>query len=151
MKKVKRILIVLLVVTMMISSSTVAFAAEENPKREGFETTMINEDVLKAQYPTVSGTIRPENNFGTLKLYPHADQGGSLKLRISTSCASSSGAIIITLYNPNANIVSHDWIMGPNDEALFELPMFAEFGTYTLELNAQGITQSVSVSAYLRN
>ena len=53
------------------------------------------------------------------------------------------------MYDKNGKVVSDDWMMGVNDEATFKLPLFSPYGTYTVEIHAQGITSNVNVRAYI--
>lgn len=151
----KRFFSLFMVIAICLSMvGTTAFAAENT------DFSCVSENVIEIQptnlavpyaiYPSVSGTVVPSNNHGTTKIYPTCTQGNILKLHVSTSCA-SDGVVELYLYNKNGTLVSHDWIMGPNDEGVFNLPLFSTYGTYTLEVHAYAIKSPMTITAYLSN
>ncbi len=155
MKSIRRILATMLTAIFMVSMiSTSAYAAGADNISSDYN---INEDNLNDETPStykdytaVSGVIYNNNLSGSLKLYPSCNQGGLfVKLHLSTYSASTSGILLIKMYDKNGKVVSDDWMMGVNDEATFKLPLFSPYGTYTVEIHAQGITSNVNVRAYI--
>lgn len=149
MKTMKRIFMIALTIIMTLSMSTSAFAAELAIEHQTAQEETV---VPCADYPAVTGTIVPDSdNYGTIKLYPTCTQGMILKLHVSTSSSSTSGAILLSMYDKNGDLVSSDWVMGTNDEAVFDLPWFSPYGTYSLTVYGHGIKSNVRVYAYLSN
>lgn len=153
-KIVKKLILFLSVIALLVSTSVTSFAAESSEIAKTESETQERSNVNVSPYATydmVRGTITPNSSYyGTLKLYPSCDNGGLLlKLHVSTSSTSSSGALLLSLYNPEGEYVSSDWIIGTNDEAVFSVPFaFSAPGRYTLQIDAQGITSKVTVNAY---
>lgn len=161
-KLIKRIGAFMLVCVMALGISVPALAAQPANAMtiENSEENSSPEATLVASYTfdTDDMAITPRTNntvggllsaSGSATLYPNLDSyiGLTKAFHATTSSDSSSGAVLLYLYNKNGKLVSSDWIIGVNDYAYWTLTLPSS-GTYTLQVYVQGSTAPVYFYAW---
>ena len=161
-KLIKRIGALMLVCVMALGISVPALAAEPAKAMaiERSELVATDETILVASYTfntdDLAATPRTNNVVGGLlsanasaRMYPNLDSyiGFTKAFHATTESDSSSGAVLLYLYNKNGKLVSSDWIIGVNDYAYWTLTLPSS-GTYTLEVHVQGSTAPVYFYAW---
>ncbi len=142
----KRIGAFLLASSMTLGTTISAFAAE--PEEVATEETIIAEYTINtADYDNdpVGGTIA-SNSSATY--YPRLSSyiGFTKQFYAGTSSSSSTGMVLLYLYNPSGKLISNDWILGVNDYGSWNFTLPSS-GTYTLRVSVQGTTAPVSIAA----
>lgn len=94
----------------------------------------------------VSGTVGINQ---VINIYPYLEQGSIFgkTFCVRTSSSANSGMILLTLSDKDGNVVSDDWIMGPND-SLNEYMFWPVYGRYTLRITSNSTTVNVTVDAW---
>ena len=64
----------------------------------------------------------------------------SKEFTVNAVSDNSNGMILVYLYNPKGNLVSHDWIAGVNDATRWKLTLPSS-GTWHVKLYAQGTNE----------
>lgn len=71
---------------------------------------------------------------------------GRKKIYVNAMSDSTSGALLLYLYNPSGTLVSNDWIMGVNELVQWNVVLPPK-GTWRLHIVASGTTAPTSVFA----
>lgn len=97
-----------------------------------------------------STNVVPSN--GSIDMYPTllSYTGFTRDFYVSTESSSTSGALLLYLYNPSGKLVSHDWLMGINDAYQWTL-FLPSSGQWHLWVVAQGTTADVNIQAKWMN
>ena len=134
-KNILKYLKVLFLILLVLNVGTTAFAAEN----EFYENSATYANYL------VKGDVASN---GYIDLYPRLESyiGLNKNIIINATSESSSGGLLLYLYNPDGELKSYDWIMGVNETAQWTL-FLPSSGEWRLRVYAQGTTASVRVSA----
>jgi hypothetical protein len=99
---------------------------------------------LAANSP-VTGTV-PTN--GSINLYPWLESyiGVSKNFIVNATSNSTSGALLVYLYNPSGKLVSNSWVMGVNEIAKWSVTLPSS-GQWRLYIVASGTNASVNIWA----
>lgn len=143
----KRIGAFLLACSMTLGTTVSAFAAEPVEDVATEETIIAEYTINSADYDNdpVGGTIASN---GSATYYPHLSSyiGLTKQFYAGTSSSSSTGMVLVYLYNPSGKLISNDWILGVNDYASWNFTLPSS-GTYRLRVAVQGTTAPVSFAA----
>lgn len=149
----KRSAILFLVVLMIFLNTSNVLAAEVKQ-----EISSKNEMEILAEYAITVGeenstwantpvrdSVSP-NSYVDMHPYLNSYFGINKTIIVNATSDSTSGALLLYLYNPSGDLVSHDWIMGVNEIAQWNL-VLPSSGEWRLRVIAQGTTSMVNVYA----
>lgn len=155
LKVMKRIGTFLLVGAMVLGMSVPAFAAEiDKDKSEQPTGTMVAEYTIDSTEDEVVplydndpvGSTIPSNGSAIYKPSLSSYIGLSKTFYASTASDSTSGMVLLYLYNANGKLISNDWVLGVNDYGSWSFTLPSS-GIYTLKVYVQGTTAPVHFGA----
>ena len=126
----KKIVVSIMLFVMFFIMKTPVYAEDSNR----------NDEIQKNNAKKLTYVVLAANGSEELDVTLNSYVGFSKEFTVNAVSDNSNGMILVYLYNPKGNLVSHDWIAGVNDATRWKLTLPSS-GTWHVKLYAQGTNE----------